>query len=380
MRPSPAELAMSVTAPYFASLGGGGFAIIKKGGETKALDFREMAPSKANPDLYKDKAARASLDGGLAVGVPGIPMGLWEMHKKYGKLKWNKLFSAAIDLAEKGFPVSGEWVDYTNSQRKRFSVDNWKMISRVHGEPLRPGDILKQPELARLLKMLRDKGTDAFYKGDNAKDLVAAVNGQDGIFDLKDLANYKARWLEPLDVKYNGYTLHLMPPPSSGGVLIAEMTQLMEKMKLNSVEALSVDEFHLLIEIEKQSFRARVDLGDPDYVKNPIAQILSEEAIGKLASQIKMDSAIEPDKAPPVPKESTETTHFSVMDTNGDSVAITITLNGNWGAALISPKYGIALNNEMDDFNTHPGKPNMFGLVQGEANRVRAGAHVLYHP
>jgi gamma-glutamyltranspeptidase/glutathione hydrolase len=372
-----AALSMAVTSPYFASLGGGGFAVVKIGKEVKALDFREMAPAKANPDLYKDKGERASLDGGLAVGVPGIAMGLFELHKKYGKLKWNQLFSAPIKTAEQGFNVSGEWVAKTSRSRKRFSADHLKMISDAKGEALKPGAVWKQPGLAKLMRLLRDKGAKAFYEGDVAKDIADTVNKTGGIFSTQDLANYKARWLEPLTVKYSGYTLHLMPPPSSGGVLIAEAVQLMEKLKLDSYATLSVDELHLLIEIMKMSFKARVELGDPDFVKNPIAEILNDESISKLAAQIKLDKAAPVETLKALPKESTETTHFSVMDGAGNSVAITVTLNGDWGAALISPKYGVALNNEMDDFTTRPGKPNLFGLIQGKANEVKAGARPL---
>ena len=372
-----AEFAMAVTAPYFSSIGGGGFAMVKMGKETQALDFREMAPGKAHPDLYLDKANRASIDGGLAVGVPGIVMGMWDLHKKYGKLKWNQLFDGAIRLAEEGFPVSGEWVQFTNHTRKRFSDASWKMVSDKKHEALKPGDVLKQPELAKLLKLIKAKGPEAFYKGENAKDLVATVNGSGGIFSTQDLENYKTRWLEPITTKYAGYTLHLMPPPSSGGILIAEATQLMEKLKLSSYEPLSVDEFHLLIEIMKMSFKARIELGDPAFVENPVAKILSDEEISKLAAAVKMDRALEPEKLQLLPKESENTTHFSVMDAAGNTVAMTVTLNGMWGSALLTSKYGVALNNEMDDFNTHPGKPNMFGLVQGKANSVRAGARPL---
>ena len=372
-----ASLSMAVTSPYFASLGGGGFAIVKMGKEVKALDFREMAPAKAGPDLYKDKNERASLDGGLAVGVPGIAMGLSELHKKYGKLKWNQLFDAAIVTAEKGFNVSGEWVGKTTRSRKRFSPENLKMISDGKGDALKPGAVWKQPGLAKLMRLLRDKGPKAFYEGDVAKDIANAVNKTGGIFETKDLANYKARWLEPLVVKYAGHTLHLMPPPSSGGVLIAEAVQLMEKLKLNSYAPLSVDELHLLVEIMKVSFKARVELGDPDFVKNPIVDILNDEAISKLAAEVKLDKASAVETLKELPKESSETTHYSIMDGAGNAVAMTVTLNGDWGAALISSKYGVALNNEMDDFTTRPGKPNLFGLIQGKANEVKAGARPL---
>lgn len=372
-----AELTMAVTGPYFASLGGGGFAMVKIGKETKAFDFREAAPTKSNADLFKEKDERASLDGGLAVGIPGIAKGLWDLHQKYGKLKWRQLFDGALRTAEGGFNVSGEWVSKTDRSRKRFSPEGLRFISDAKGEALKPGALLKQPNLAKLLKLFRDKGPKGFYEGEVAKDIVDTVNKSGGIFTAKDLAGYKTRWLDPVNVDYAGYKLHLMPPPSSGGIIIAEGLKLMEKLNLNSYAPLSVDEFHALIEIEKMAFRARVELGDPEFVKNPVADILKDESISKLASEIKMDKAYKVDVEKAIREESANTTHFSVMDGEGNTVAMTVTLNGDWGAALITPKYGLALNNEMDDFTTRPGQPNLFGLIQGLANQVRPGARPL---
>ena len=374
-----AVLSITVTNPYFGALGGGGFAVVKMGKDVKALDFREMAPAKAHEKLYEDKPEKASIEGGLAVGVPGMAMGLYELHKKHGKLKWNQLFDGAIRLADQGFPLSGEWVKVTGWGRSRnhLSPELMKLVSDPKGEALKPGAILKQPKLAKLLKLMRDKGASAFYSGDVAKDIVSTVNSTGGIFDVKDLANYKARWLAPLTAQYSGHTLHLMPPPSSGGIVIAQAVQLLDKLNINAHEPLSVNELHLLIEAMKLSFKGRPELGDPAFVENPVERLLSPESIAKLASLVKMDKAIDVEKIKAQPEESQNTTHLSVMDADGNAVAMTVTLNGDWGSGLMTPKYGIALNNEMDDFNTRQGKPNMFGLIQGKANNVRPGARPL---
>lgn len=380
-----AALELGVTHPYYAALGGGGFALVKAGSEKTALDFREMAPKSANPDTYKDKDAKASLTGGLAVGVPGVAAGLYELHKKYGRLKWAQVVEPARLLAEKGFEVSGEWVKLTERNHDRFSPDGQKIFF-PGGKSLRPGDVLKQPALAKFLKRYQKEGAKAFYEGPTAKEVVDLVNKTGGAFTTDDLKNYKVRWLKPMTTKFMGYDVSLMPPPSSGGIVIAQALRLVEKTNLaEKTQPLSVDELHGLIEIEKLSYRNRAQLGDPDFTKNPTDDLLKEDALDKLAAMIKPGKAISsaslltPEEKRTIEnaaKEKPETTHMSVMDAKGDTVAMTITLNGDYGSGLVT-RSGIALNNEMDDFTTHPGKPNMFGLIQGEANAVRAGARPL---
>ena len=369
---------------------------MKIGAEKVALDFREMAPAAANPDLYKDKDAKASLTGGLAVGVPGVAMGLYELHKKYGKLKWKAVVQPAIDLAEKGFEVSGEWVALTKRNRDRFTPEGRAMLfpaaaskkadSAPAADSYRAGDLLKQPALAKFLKRYQNEGAKAFYEGAVAKEIVALVNSTGGAFRDEDMKNYKVRWLKPITTNFMGYEVSLMPPPSSGGVVIAQALRLIEKKQLaEKTQPFSAEEFHGLIEIEKLSYRNRSALGDPDFAKNPIEQLMDEGALDKLAAMIKPDKAIpsaslltaeEKRIIESAREEKQETTHVSVMDTDGNTVAMTVTLNGDYGSGLVT-KSGIALNNQMDDFTTHPGKPNMFGLIQGEANAVRAGARPL---
>lgn len=379
-------LGLAVTHPYYASLGGGGFAMLKIGKEVRALDFRETAPKAAGPDTYKDKPGKASLDGGLAVGVPGVVAGLWELHQKHGKLKWAQVVQPSIELAERGFEVSGDWVDLTNKNRERFNVDA-RDILFPKGQALRPGDRLKQPKLAKFLKRLAKEGRKAFYEGAAPKDIISVVNKTGGAFDAQDFRDYKVRWLVPITAEFRGMKLHLMPPPSSGGIVIAQAVRLVDKLKVTESTAnLSVDELHLLIEIQKQSFRSRSLLGDPDYAKNPITEILDEKSVDALAKSIdrkkpqastKFLSDKDREALAKAKGEKEQTTHYSVMDTEGNAIAITTTLNGDYGSGLIAPETGIALNNEMDDFTTKPGVPNMFGLIQGEANKVQAGARPL---
>ncbi len=382
-----AAMGLAVTHPYYAAFGGGGFAMIKMGSERTALDFREMAPAAAKPDTYKKKDNLASLTGGLAVGVPGVPAGLYELHRKYGKLKWKQVVAPATALAENGFEVSGEWVALVKRNHDRFTPQGQAIFfPGKESVMLKAGDKFKQPALAKFLKRYQREGTKAFYQGDVAKEIVELVNQTGGQFTKEDLGAYKVRWLTPIAVKFMNYDVLLMPPPSSGGVVIAQALRLIEKKELASkTQAFSVDELHGLIEIEKLSYRNRSALGDPDFAKNPVDQLMDEKALDKLAAMIKTDNAI-PSESLLTPEEKKtietakeekpETTHISVMDSEGNTVAMTVTLNGDFGSGLVT-KSGIALNNQMDDFTTHPGKPNMFGLIQGEANAVRAGARPL---
>lgn len=371
-------LTLSVTSPYYAALGGGGFALVKMNEVADALDFREIAPAATSKDYYLKLDKKASQTGGHAVGVPGNPAGLWALHKKYGKLPWRVLFEEPVALAEKGFAVSGEWAAKTKGERERFSPGALKHLFRAGGVALKPGEVLAQKSLAQALRALRDKNLTGFYDGTIARDVVDAVQSAGGKLQLSDMKAYKVRWLSPIVSEYEGQKVYLMPPPSSGGVLVAAGLRLIEKLDVKSKAALSVDEFHLLGEIEARIFRGRVLLGDPDFHKNPVNFLTSTGYVNELAESISLSKTkrlppIKPEDA----KESTQTTHYSVLDNEGHAVAITTTLNDNYGSAVVTPKYGIALNNEMDDFTTRPGEPNMYGLVQGEGNNVEPGKRPL---
>lgn len=371
---------LSVTSPYYAALGGGGFALVKAKDSVEALDFRETAPAAYTKDSFAGLEKNASTDTGHAVGVPGIPAGLFALHKKHGKLPWARVLEGPIALAEKGFQVSGEWVRRTESEKSRLTSK--KLFFTKEGKSYLPGDILKQPELARTLKKIRSQKEAGFYKGEVARDIVASVQKAGGKMSLEDLKNYKVRWLQPLEADYAGYRLYLMPPPSSGGLVIKTALNLIEKINLTQVPALSVDELHLLAEIQARAYRGRALLGDPDFHKNPLENLLSESYLSELSRSIRKEkvttlAALPENFGADTKKEHTETTHFSVIDADGSAVAMTVTLNGNYGSGVIAEKSGVALNNEMDDFTTRPNEPNMFGLIQGLGNVVEGGKRPL---
>ncbi len=372
-------LTLAVTNPRHASLGGGGFAMVKMGKDpVQALDFRETAPEKFHKDFYKGKAEDASRKGPHAIGVPGIPAGLWALHKKYGKLHWSLLFDTPIRLAEKGHAITGENVHRATVAKDLFNDAGKKYFLNKKGQPYKPGEMVVQKQLSKALKLMRNRGITPFYEGKIARDIISTIQGEGGVMTRKDLANYKVRWLKPLKSTFKGHTLYLMPPPSSGGLLIAASLKMAEKLKMEKLEPLSTLEFHYFAEIMKINFRNRNLLGDPDFVKNPTDDFLNDKKLSEWVAKIKPDKTL---TIQPVNdtefKESNQTTNFSVLDSNGNGIAMTITLNGIFGSKIATKTYGIALNNEMDDFTTRPGEPNLFGLTQGANNYVEPGKRPL---
>ncbi|MEK6556346.1 MAG: gamma-glutamyltransferase family protein, partial [Bdellovibrionota bacterium] len=314
--------------------------------------------------------------------VPGNPAGLWALHKKYGKIHWSQLFSTAIQLAEKGFRVTGGWYDDTLDGMERFDPTAKKTFL-VNEKPIVPGRKLVQKNLAKALHQLRNRNTAGFYTGPVAQDIVATIKARGGVMSLKDLSSYKPEWRKPLVKEYEGHKIYLMPPPSSGGIVLYSSLSLIEKLKVREKKPLSVDELHYFSEISKTSFRQRLLLGDPDFVTNPIDKLMSDSFISEQASLIKGDKTVklepfkESDFGATGQKESAQTTHISVLDAQGRGVAMTITLNLNYGSGVVTDKFGIAMNNEMDDFTTKPGEANQFGLVQGSNNKVQPGKRPL---
>lgn len=376
-------LTLSVTAPYFAALGGGGFALVKMNGvdkgAVKALDFREVAPKGTGREYYLALPPNASTDGGHAVAVPGFPAGLWDLHKKYGKLKWASLFAEPLRLARDGFAVSGEWVTRTRDNQTRFNDSGRAAFFKKDKSPYKPGEVLRQPELAKALEAFRRQGPDGFYQGPVAEDVVRSTQAAGGKLSQEDLKAYKSRWLEPLVTPYAGHSVYLMPPPSSGGIVILSALKLIEKLAVKNTPLLSGDEFHMLAEVEKRAFRGRALLGDPAFHKNPVEFLTSDRYLEEMSKSVNLKkvAVLKPLGEGDVPKESNETTHYSVLDADGNAVALTVTLNGTYGSGVVSGRFGIAMNNEMDDFTTRPGEANMYGLVQGPGNDVQAGKRPL---
>ncbi|MDZ4662866.1 MAG: gamma-glutamyltransferase [Pseudomonadota bacterium] len=374
-------LMMSVTNPYFASLGGGGFALVKMNGETEVLDFREVAPKKTDPNFFMKKNKQDSVYGGSAVAVPGLVKGYYELHKKYGKLRWKDVLSGPIKLARKGFEISNELYDRTEGIKGNFNPAGYKHFFKQSKVPYLPGDVLRQPGLADGLGLIATRGVEGFYEGPIAQDLVFAVEKSGGVLSLEDLQSYKVRWLKPMVTQFLNYKLYLMPPPSSGGVVMTAIFKLLEMQDLKKWRPYSAPESHLLAEVFHRSFRLRTQIGDPDFTKNPVADLLSPANMLALNKTINTDKKIQlqalKEDVDIKNNESSETTHFSIINSNGDAVAMTITLNGSYGSGVVTPKFGIVLNNEMDDFTTRPNEPNIYGLIQGKANAIEPGKRPL---
>lgn len=366
-----AALALAVTHPYYVSLGSGGFALIKINSSIRALDFRETAPYKMKPDFF-EKSGLSSQKGGASVGVPGFVAGLAELHKKYGKLPWAKLIQPALLLAQKGFPVSGDWVSITKESKNKFNSAG-KTVFLKKGQNYKPNEILKQPQMTMALKLLQKNKAKAFYGGSIGKDIVAAVKEQKGLLTEEDLKKYRVRWLKPVSVSFKNYQVHSMPLPSSGGVILSRALKLIEKQKLFKKKLYSLDELHLLAEIMARAFRPRFLMGDPDFAKIKEGNWLLNQNIENINKSIFLEKARH---LPPL-KESEETTHISLMDSKGNAISMTLTLNGYYGSHIVSERYGVVLNNQMDDFTTLPGAANMFGLVQGKSNSVQGGKRPL---
>lgn len=363
---------LSVTHPYFVSLGCGGFAILKNNKNVQALDFRETAPSKMKENFYV-KSGFSSKREGTAVGVPGFVAGLSAIHQKYGSLKWSHLLQPAIKLAKKGFIVSGQWHRKSKKYKDEFHSEGKEIFFHSNGTAYLPGEKLKQPLLAKALKLVARKNKKVFYEGSIGKDIIRAVNEYKGIMTEEDLKVYQVRWLKPLSFSFNGYDIHSMPLPSSGGIILSRLFKLVQFTNMNKKPLYSLNEWHLLGEILNLSFRPRSQMGDLSESTKYLKEWLSDKKIKNQAKRISFKKA----KTWPIVKESHETTHFSLMNDKGQAVSMTLTLNGNFGSFVVSKKYGVVLNNQMDDFNTQPGKPNQFGLIQGRNNKVAGSKRPL---
>jgi gamma-glutamyltranspeptidase / glutathione hydrolase len=379
------SLALAVTYPSAGNLGGGGFALVRTAaGEVNFIDFRESAPGKATRDMYLDaqgKPTRDSIQGWRAVGVPGTIRGLEMMHKKYGRLRWAELVRPAERLAKRGFTLSYSLARGLRASRNLGQFEESKRIYQNGGKFWEAGDTLRLPELGKTLERIRKRGPAEFYTGMTAKILAEEMSKSGGLITAGDLEAYKAIERRPLLGKYKGHDVIAAPPPSSGGIGMLQMMGMLERVKYGEGGMGSAAQAHLMAEVMRRFYADRAThLGDPDYVKVPVARLTSEDYIASRAATI--DSARATPSAQvsagPAPREeSTETTHLSVVDEAGNAVSLTYTLNGGYGSGVTVPRLGFLLNNEMDDFSAKPGAPNMFGAVGGEANAIAPGKRML---
>jgi gamma-glutamyltranspeptidase/glutathione hydrolase len=370
--------AMAVTYPAAGNLGGGGFMLVRMAdGRTVAIDYREVAPKRATADMYRNPAD--SLVGYLASGVPGTPMGMWEAHQRFGKKPWKELVEPAVRLAREGFTISDSLARELSSNRNfsKFPA-SWAQFAR-NGQFYKAGETLKQPDFAATLVKIRDRGADGFYKGETARLIDAAMKANGGYITAEDLANYRVKFREPLTGTYRGVQVITMPPPSSGGIALLQMLGMLSKDNLSATGFQSSGSLHLMVEAMKRAFADRAEhLADPDFHPVPVAKLLYPEyittrraSIGEQATPSKEIKGMVADN------EGHNTTHYSVVDKEGNAVSNTYTLNTGYGSGVVIPGTGVLMNNEMDDFATQPGKPNGFGLIQSEKNNVQAGKRPL---
>jgi gamma-glutamyltranspeptidase/glutathione hydrolase len=370
--------ALAVVHPEAGNLGGGGFMVIRsRDGRVQTLDYRETAPALATRDMYRAAGEDASVTGHLSAGVPGAVAGLTEAHSRHGKLPLGTVLEPAIQLARDGFVVD----KYRNlsiaDDSARLALFPASRATFLPADlPPAEGSTFRQPELAATLEAIRDSGAAGFYRGWVADLIVAEMKRGGGLISHDDLAGYQAIWRDPVEISYRGYTIYSMPPASSGGVTMGQIFNIMEGFgplpPFGSAALL-----HWEAEAMRRAFTDRnTYLGDPAFVRNPLDRLLSKTYASELRSQIGTHASSTP-AFEPAPGGGSSTTHYSVVDADGNAVSCTTTLNNSYGSAVTVTGAGFLLNDEMDDFATSPGEPNMYGLVQGEANAIAAGKRML---
>ncbi len=368
--------ALQVTYPFAGNIGGGGFMLIRMAnGESVMVDYREEAPGGATHNMYLDASGnlipKASIVGAKAAGVPGSVAGLALAEQKYGKLGLARVMAPAIRLAKDGFTVS-----YTLSQSLEHSarlLNQFSESKRIYlrdGSPYQPGEVFKQPQLAHTLELIARDGARGFYQGKVADEIVASMRQNGGIMTREDLSSYRAKLRKPLTGQFRGYTIITVPPPSSGGVALLEMLNILEPLDLGTAD--SYQSMHLMAEAMRRAYADRAAyLGDTDFASVPVHALISRKYADALRKEIlaaKPDAPVRAGK--PAACESSNTTHFSVVDAGSNAVSNTYTLNNGYGSGLTVAGAGFLLNDEMDDFASKPGSPNMFGLIQSEANSI----------
>ncbi|MFK8103036.1 MAG: gamma-glutamyltransferase [Saprospiraceae bacterium] len=382
------QFALAVTYPRAGNIGGGGFMLIRQNdGTVSSLDYREKAPSRATRDMYLDSLgnviAGLSQRGPLAVGVPGSVDGLITAHQKYGKLKdFKVLIEPAIQLAEQGFGITKMEADRLNKFKADFQKFNEATIPFLKATPWKAGDQLLQKELAATLRLIRDQGRAGFYEGVTAEKIVKEMESNNGIISLQDLKNYQSKWRAAITVPYKDYTVYSMPPPSSGGVALAQLLKIVEAAPLQEWGFHATNTTHLMVEAERRVYADRAQhLGDMDFYPVPTDSLLHQDYLQARMKNFSDQQASESEAILAgkfeVQLESFETTHTSVVDEAGNAVSVTTTLNSNYGSKVVVDGAGFFLNNEMDDFSAKPGVPNQFGLIGAEANAIQPEKRML---
>ena len=383
------QFALAVVHPSAGNIGGGGFLVLReKSGKSYSIDFREKAPAKGYADMYLDKDGNiipdASTLGRLASGVPGSVDGMAEAHKKYGKLPWKDLIQPAIDLASNGVVQTEREARGLNAIKKDVLAVNpgTKYFQKADGSNWVAGDLLVQKDLGKVLKQIQKKGREGFYAGKVAKKLVKDINkNKQGIISKEDLASYHAQWRETISESYKDYKVITMAPPSSGGIALVQLMRLVEAYPLRKWGWHSDSTIQTMIEAERRVYADRAKfLGDPDFVKIPMSTLMSKEYLQSRWKNFDWAKATDSKtvNGGEIPGyESLETTHFSVVDKEGNAVSVTTTLNGGYGSAVVIKGGGYFMNNEMDDFSIKPGTPNMYGLIGNKANAIAPGKRML---
>jgi gamma-glutamyltranspeptidase/glutathione hydrolase len=381
--------ALAVTLPRAGNIGGGGFMMVHlaESGKTVAIDYREMAPAGASGDMYLDAEGKVDKQRArfsyLSVGVPGTVAGLALALEKYGTMNLAEVMAPAIYLARNGITVTPSMADALRRRQKRLAkhASTAQIFLNRHGMALTSGERLVQKDLAWSLEQIAANGPDAFYRGDIAKKIAADMAVNKGLINSEDLQNYRAKERAPIHGTYRGYDIYSMPPPSSGGVHLIQLLNILEDYPIAFLGHNTANTIHVMVEAMKLAYADRSRyLGDPDFWKVPVAGLTSKAYAAKLREKISLRYAtpsetIKPGN--PLPYESNETTHFSIMDSAGNTVSNTYTLNFSFGTGIVAPGTGILLNNEMDDFSAKPGVPNAYGLVGGEANAIEPGKRPL---
>jgi gamma-glutamyltranspeptidase / glutathione hydrolase len=380
------HFALAVVYPKAGNIGGGGFLVYRdKSGNATTLDFREKAPLAANRNMYLNEKGEVipglSMLGHLAAGVPGSVAGMYEAHKKYGKLPWAALLEPAVQLAEKGFNVTAIEANGLNKNLSNFVKVNQHDNAFVKKAAWKAGHPLVQKELAETLRRIQKEGHDGFYKGITAELIEAEMKKGKGIISKADLEKYQAKWRTPLIFEYKkNYRIITMPPPSSGGIVLALLMNMIEDQPMEQMGFHSPAAVHLMAEAERRAYADRAEhLGDSDFYPVPIEALMDKAYAKKRMANYNALKATPSDniKAGKPSKISEQTTHYSIVDAEGNAVSVTTTLNGNYGSSVVVQGAGFILNNEMDDFSAKPGAPNMFGLLGAEANAIQPEKRML---